>query len=218
MTILRVAESVLQPGALPRYMEVAAKVKPLIDAVGTQLTFLVVNAGGDPNTVLAIAGFEDLAAYAAASADIASNSQIQAALGGYAGVSMNSLDVTLYNDISDELGGAVNPVENPLFFSTHRVKILPGKRDHHISAIKQIREARIAAGLQVSTTFESLIGEGGVVIRSRGYASLDAFAEEASTPQPASVVEIFEKMAEDPAFPYVENQGSRLLANITGQV
>ena len=218
MTILRVAESVLQPGALPRYIEVGAKVKPLIDAAGAQLNFMVVNAGGDPNTVLAVAGFEDLPAYASASANITSNSQIQAALGEYAGVSMSSLDVTLYNDISEELGGGVKPVENPLFFSTYRMKIQPGKRDHYISAIRQIREARLAAGLPVSATFESLIGESGVVIRSRGYASLDAFAEEASKPQPSSVVEIFEKMAEDPAFPYFENQGSRLLANITGQL
>jgi hypothetical protein len=188
--------------------------KPLIDKLGTELNFLQVAPGGDPNTIIGVNTFESMADFAKISNEVVGNEEIQSAIAAFGTLNVASANVRLLEDIDAEIGGSPVQIDDPHFLMALQQRILPGKRDGFIHLLKQVREARLADGLPVSSVLETKIGEAGRVVRTRAFATLEDWAEATSEVQPAGVQEILDYAMKDSAYPYTEGVDSCLYANI----
>src|SRR5262245_30057454 len=148
MTILRTLEVRLVPGKRQQWGAGIREVKKIVDRYGAALRVLQLQFGGHPGTLLVSATADDLQALALRTQQINADPDYQAVLARSAlGELAEAVEVRLSNDITPEVGGQAGALASAQVIQVLTSKILPGRRAKQIEMIRQMREARSAAGL-----------------------------------------------------------------------
>jgi len=219
MPILRSMESRVLPGKRQQWGAVMRDVKKIVDKYGPPLRVLQLQFGGHPGTVLSASLQEDWNALARRAQQVNADSDYQTLLrsGAMAGLA-EAVAVRLAADVSDEVGGPNAALTTAKIIQVMAMKVLPGKRAKQIEMIRQMREARAAAGLTTANLLEQVAGDANVMFLSWGYADLNAWAHDRAAGQPQGARDIQQRILADPQFPFVETLGTRVYADITDQL
>ena len=219
MPILRTLESRIFPGKRQQWGAAIRDVKKIVDKYGPPLRVLQLQFGGHPGTVLISSPAPDWQALAARTQKVNADPDYQAFLkrGAMAELA-EPVEVRLANDITAEVGGVSDGLVSAQVIQVLATKVLPGKRAKQLEMIRQMREARSAAGLQTANVLEFVAGQAGVVLLAWGYPDLDAWAKDRAAGQPKGAQDILQRVQADPEFPFVEAISTRVYSDITNQL
>jgi hypothetical protein len=219
MPILRSLESRVRPGKRQQWGALMREVKSIVDKHGAPLRVLQLQLGGNPGTVLSSTRSEDWGDLAKRTKALNADAAYQAFLarGAMADVA-DVVEVRLANDITSEVGGASDALQNAQIIQVTSLRLLPGKRAKQLEFIKQMREARKGAGLVTATLLEQVIGDAGLLHLAWGYADLDAWAKDRAAGAPKGFADIQQHALADPQWPYSEPVATRVYADVTNQL
>jgi hypothetical protein len=219
MPILRTLEARVFPGKRQQWGAAMLDVKKIVDKYGSPLRVLQLQFGGYPGTVLSSSLADDWQALAARTQQVNADSDYQAFLkrGAMAELA-ETVEVRLANDISVEVGGPSESLASAQVIQVMASRILPGRRAKQIEMIRQMREARSAAGRPTANVLELVAGQAGVLLLAWGYPDLNAWATDRDAGQPKGAQDILQRVLADPEFPFVENLSTRVYSDITNQL
>ena len=219
MPILRTLEARVLPGKRQQWGAAIRDVKKIVDKYGPPLRVLQLQFGGHPGTVLVSSPAQDLPALATRAQQINADRDYQALIrqGAIAELA-EVVEVRLAKDVTDEVGGSSDGLVSAQVIQVLAAKILPGRRGKQLEMIRQMREARSAAGLQTANVLEIIAGQTGVVLLGWGYPDLSAWAKDRAAGQPKGAQDVLQRVSSDPEFPFAENVYTRVYVDITNQL
>lgn len=216
MPLIRSAESQILPGKRQQWGELAKALKDIVAKHGVDLRFAQLMYGGAPNTVIATALVDDWESLAARSQAIVGDADYQALLTrASADPAAEPLQVSVLEDITEQVGGDTLAPSGETVFHTIGMRVLAGKQAKLLNFIRQMREARVGAGLPTANVLRVAVGDANTVVVVRGYADSASWAADQAAGQPDSVTAVVEQAQADADFPYADVIGSRVMHDIT---
>ena len=218
MALLRSLESRILPGKRQKWSENAKKVKAVVAKHGVEVRYFQVSLGAVPGTIVSGSLADDWETFASRSTAITEDAEFQALMqSGNSdpdGPLAEPGELTLYEDINEQLGGAVAQPEGTTVFQAGRLRILPGRQGQAIELLRQMREAVTGAGRPMPSAWQVAVGEGRIIMMVTGYESLAALAAVRAQGQVPGIQEIFQKAQADSG-PALVQVDSRILTEIT---
>ena len=222
MALLRSQEARILPGKRQKWGENARKVKEIVGRHGVEVRHFQVTMGAVPGTIVSGSIAEDWEAFASRSTAIGEDADFQALMQAINddpdGPLSEPGELTLYEDINEQLGGAVAPVEGATVLQAMRLRVLPGRQPKAIALLSQIREAITGAGRPTPSAWQVAVGEARIIMMVTGYENLAALAAVRAQGQVPGVQEVFQKAQGEAGFPYTEQVDSRILTDIGDQL
>lgn len=220
MALLRSQEALILPGKRQKWGENARKVKEIVGRHGVEVRYFQATLGAVPGTVVSGSITEDWETMATRSESITADADFQALIQAQDPDAplVEPGEVTLYEDINEQLGGAVAPVENATVYQTGRLRIVPGRRLQALELLRQMREAIAGAGRQIPSAWQVAVGEARIIMMVTGYENLAALAAARAQGPAPGIQEIFQKAQGESGFPYTVQVDSRILTDITDQL
>ncbi len=220
MALLRSQEVRILPGRRQKWGENARKVKEIVARHGAEVRYFQATLGAVPGTVVSASITEDWETMATRSESITADADFQALIQAQDPDAplVEPGEVTLYEDINEQLGGAVAPVENATVYQTGRLRIVPGRRFQALELLRQMREAIAGAGRQIPSAWQVAVGEARIIMMVTGYENLAALAAARAQGPAPGIQEIFQKAQGESGFPYTVQVDSRILTDITDQL
>jgi len=220
MPVLRSLEVRILLGQRQQWGAFIRDVKKVVDKYGSPLRALQLQFGGPPGTAIVTATADDWEQLATRTEKVNADPEMQALIARHSQVSgfpfSDGVEVRVLEDITAEVGGNRAPIETAPVIQVMSQRVLPGKRAKQLEVIRQIREARAGAGLQLSNVMQIVLGSANILLIARPYASLQAWAKDRATPELKSVTDILQRSLTDG--PYVEPIATRLYTDITSQL
>ena len=221
MPVLRATESRILPGRRQQWSEVTRDLKKIVDRHGANLRVLELIYGGPPGTVLISSINDSFETVAKRYEAINSDKEFQALMARAATLPgfpfAEPVETRLAEDITGEVGGAADPLENAQAFQITTLRLRPGKRTAQLELMRQLREARKGAGLRPANLLQVVAGDPAVLAVVRAYANLAEWAEDRAAGEHASA-EVIKRAQADPEFPYVDPIAVRVFRDITNQL
>ncbi len=216
MALLRSQEVRVLPGKRQKWGENASKVKEIVGRHGVELRYFQATLGALPGTIVSGSITEDWETMAARSAAITADADFQALIQAQdPDPLVEPGEITLYEDINEQLGGAVAQPEGTTVYQAMRLRVLPGRQPQAIGLLAQIREAISGAGRPTPSAWQVAVGEARIIMMVTGYENLAALAAVRAQGQVPGVQEVFQKAQGESGFPYTVQVDSRILTEIT---